>query len=83
MSIQTQLIWDWPMSDDDVQQIIAYKAELHAAGLKVGAEDERDVSDGPGENQKTIVITWADEDTANKWIEFLMQFNPVSAKILK
>lgn len=80
LSIKTQVVWELPGAEPDSAMIIAEKvAELAAAGKEAG---ERDLVDGPGENQITVTRYWVDQDTAQEWVSFILQYNPVSATIV-
>lgn len=79
MSIQTQVIWEIPIDPSTTQDIITQSNQLIGEGKEIGDFIK---TTGPGINQVSFIRTWIDEPTALMWIEFVQQYNPVSATIL-
>ena len=79
MSVQTQVVWNLPMDQEVLAQILTEAQTLKTSGLEAA---DPEVLPGPGENQTTGNRFWVDLATAESWIAFVEQFSPVSAAIL-
>jgi hypothetical protein len=79
MTIQTQVIWSYTTSEETVALVEAKGNELTAEGKEIG---EAVLTHDPDTQQTTAVRTWVDEPTAQEWIAFVQEYDPVSAVIL-
>jgi hypothetical protein len=79
MTIQTQVIWQVPLDQAVVDQLLAKGDEMQLDGKEIGTFISNAQSSG---GQATYTRTWVDEAAASEWITFVDQFNPVSATII-
>ena len=77
MSVETQVIWNWPV-DPAAADAIRAEAELLADKETQPFQQ----TEGPGANQMTVTRWWIDVPTAETWVAFVEQYNPVSAAII-
>ena len=77
MSVQTQVIWNWPV-DQATNDAIVTQLNL-VLDKETQPQQEQD---GPGAGQKTKLHWWVDEASALDWIAFVEPYNPVSATIV-
>lgn len=77
MPVETQVIWNWPV---DQATGDAIKAEAVALADKETQPPQQ--TEGPGVNQMTVSRWWVDLATAETWVAFVEQYNPVSATII-
>lgn len=77
MSIQTQVIWNWPLDAATRDSLLVKITEVE----HLETQHRSEVA-GPGENQMTKLHWWINEEAAEDWIAFVEPFNPVSATII-
>lgn len=77
MTTQTQVIWNWPLSEETQATIRAKIAEV----ADKETQPHQPVG-GPGPDQQTVTHWWVDEPAALEWIAFVEPYNPVSASIV-
>lgn len=81
MSYQTNVVWNQPMDQATIDAITAY-----ANTPEILAEQVQPVQvigiPGPGENQTTKIRYWIEEPSAVNWVNFVLQYNPVSTEII-
>jgi hypothetical protein len=79
MTIQTQVMWAYTSSRDIFVLVEAKGNELTEAGKGIGEV----VLTYDSVNQRTTAVrTWVDEVAAQEWIDFVQEYDPVSAVIL-
>lgn len=74
---QTQVIWISPIDPAVGQQILEKSNEMIALQTQPATHYP-----GPNANEETWNRFWVDETSATTWINFIVQFNPVSAVIV-
>jgi hypothetical protein len=79
MTIQTQVMWAYTSSRDIFVLVEAKGNELTAAGKEIG---EVMLTYDSVNQRTTAVRTWIDEAAAQEWIDFVQEYDPVSAVIL-
>lgn len=75
--VQTQVIWTLPI-DPAAGNLILQKS-IEMGNLETQAPEHYL---GPNPNEETWNRFWVDEASANQWITFIIDFNPVSATII-
>jgi hypothetical protein len=77
MSVQTQTIWQIPMSTEIKDQIEIKAQELTAQGKEIG-----NAVITTENNLATVVRTWIDNETADEWVTYVLTYNPVSSVVI-
>jgi len=77
MSVQTQVIWNFPFDPDTTTEINARAQQLYDQGKEVSAPIVVNT-----DTQQTVDRFWIDTATAEEWVAYVLTYNPVSAAIL-
>ena len=77
MTVQTQVIWNTPLSQETIDQCSEKSRQLIADGKEIG-----DVVITEEGGQQTVNRVWVDQAAALEWVAFVEQFGPVSATII-
>jgi len=81
MSYQTNVVWNQPMDQATIDAITAYANTPEILAEQVQPPYSYD-QPGPGENQITKIRYWIEESSAVNWVNWILQYNPVSTEII-
>jgi hypothetical protein len=80
MTITTQMVWTMPVEESMVAASQIQVDAMVAAGQTDGLKKCTDNSPVIGE--VTAERTWIDTTAAQEWIDFIIQYGPISATIV-
>lgn len=78
MTTQTQVIWNLPLSQADIDNINSLEESHHQ--YEVAPREFIDNTPLPG--QRTVNRYWDTLEHAQQWIDLLLPMNPVSAVVV-